>query len=70
MFNSLNDLILRNTQTISSKLPSTAIKLPPENFCYGKKLVPDKEGVAVGIEPLKKSQEAGSFIRIQSKSHL
>jgi hypothetical protein len=69
MFNSLNDLILRNTLTVGSKLPSSNIKLPPKDFCYGKKGIPDKEGVSVGICPLIQLQGAGCFIQILGKSH-
>ena len=67
MYNSLNDLILRNTSSVGIKIPTSGIKLPPKDFFYGKKGIPDKEGVSVGISLIIKLQEAGCYIQNLNK---
>lgn len=56
----LRDKLVENEQIPGIKSISNRI-LPPETFLYGKKNIPDKEGVGIGMENLIKSQDLGIY---------
>ena len=51
MFQALKNKLVDNDNTPGIKKASYW-KLPPKDFCYGKKEQPDKEGVSLGIKIL------------------